>query len=70
MDIRMPNMDGLAAVRVILSETGCRVLMLTTFDTDEYVYSALCPGVSGFLLKDCPETNWPPRFEAWMPVTP
>jgi len=54
MDIRMPNMDGLAAARVILSETESRVLMLTTFDTDEYVYSALRAGASGFLLKDAP----------------
>ncbi len=54
MDIRMPNMDGLAAARVILAETGSRVLMLTTFDTDEYVYSALRAGASGFLLKDAP----------------
>ena len=54
MDIRMPNMDGLAAARVILSETKSRVLMLTTFDTDEYVYAALRAGASGFLLKDAP----------------
>jgi DNA-binding NarL/FixJ family response regulator len=54
MDIRMPNMDGLAAARVILAETDSRVLMLTTFDTDEYVYSALRAGASGFLLKDAP----------------
>jgi DNA-binding NarL/FixJ family response regulator len=54
MDIRMPNMDGLAAARVILAETDSRVLILTTFDTDEYVYSALRAGASGFLLKDAP----------------
>jgi DNA-binding NarL/FixJ family response regulator len=54
MDIRMPNMDGLAAARVILSETASRVLMLTTFDTDEYVYAALRAGARGFLLKDAP----------------
>jgi len=54
MDIRMPNMDGLAAARVILAETHSRVLMLTTFDTDEYVYAALRSGASGFLLKDAP----------------
>ncbi len=54
MDIRMPNMDGLAAARVILAETDSRVLMLTTFDTDEYVYSALRAGASGFLLKYAP----------------
>lgn len=54
MDIRMPGMDGLAAARVILKETESRVLMLTTFDSDEYVYSALRAGASGFLLKDVP----------------
>jgi DNA-binding NarL/FixJ family response regulator len=54
MDIRMPNMDGLAAARLILTETESRVLMLTTFDSDEYVYAALHAGASGFLLKDAP----------------
>jgi DNA-binding NarL/FixJ family response regulator len=54
MDIRMPVMDGLAAARVILAETDSRVLMLTTFDSDDYVYAALQAGASGFLLKDAP----------------
>ena len=54
MDIRMPNLDGLAASRVILTETGSRVLILTTFGSDEYVYAALRAGASGFLLKDAP----------------
>jgi DNA-binding NarL/FixJ family response regulator len=53
MDIRMPAMDGLAATRRILAEQAdCRVLMLTTFDLDRYVYDALAAGASGFLLKD------------------
>ncbi|WP_031186313.1 MULTISPECIES: response regulator [unclassified Streptomyces] len=53
MDIRMPVMDGLEATRHILAEApGCRVLMLTTFDLDRYVYTALSIGASGFLLKD------------------
>ena len=49
MDVRMPNMDGIEATRRI---DGPRVLILTTFDLDEYVYDALRAGASGFLLKD------------------
>ncbi|MFC5213377.1 response regulator [Streptomyces coerulescens] len=53
MDIRMPHMDGLDATRRILRQVpDCRVLMLTTFDLDRYVYTALSIGASGFLLKD------------------
>src|SRR5206468_4871863 len=53
MDIRMPNLDGLEATRRLLaSSPGPRVLMLTTFDLDEYVFEALRAGASGFLLKD------------------
>jgi DNA-binding NarL/FixJ family response regulator len=53
MDIRMPTMDGLEATRRILATpTTCRVLILTTFDLDQYVYAALAAGASGFLLKD------------------
>ncbi|GII90384.1 response regulator [Sinosporangium siamense] len=52
MDVRMPEMDGITATREIAGET--RVLILTTFDLDEYVYSALRAGASGFLLKDTP----------------
>ncbi|MGW7682624.1 response regulator [Kribbella sp. NPDC054772] len=53
MDIRMPTMDGLEATRRILATpTDCRVLILTTFDLDRYVYAALAAGASGFLLKD------------------
>ena len=47
-------MDGLEAARAILAETASHVLMLTTFDSDEYVYAALRAGASGFLLKDVP----------------
>jgi DNA-binding NarL/FixJ family response regulator len=50
MDIRMPELDGIAATRQIVPAT--RVLILTTFDLDEYVYDALAAGASGFLLKD------------------
>ncbi|WP_422769051.1 response regulator [Plantactinospora sp. WMMC1484] len=52
MDIRMPNLDGIAATARICAETSTRVLVLTTFDLDEYVYDALRAGASGFLLKD------------------
>jgi DNA-binding NarL/FixJ family response regulator len=54
MDVRMPEMDGLTATRHILSGAGAapRIIMLTTFDLDHYVYAALTAGASGFLLKD------------------
>jgi len=56
MDIRMPEMDGLEATRRILAAQGARsdvrIIMLTTFDLDQYVYAALSAGASGFLLKD------------------
>src|SRR5262249_4935266 len=54
MDVRMPAMDGLAATRLIAAETPSRILILTTFDLDEYVYTALRAGASGFVLKDTP----------------
>ena len=55
MDIRMPRVDGLAATRRILEQpTRTRVLILTTFDQDEYVFQALRAGASGFLLKTVP----------------
>jgi DNA-binding NarL/FixJ family response regulator len=54
LDIRMPGMDGLTAARRIIGETESRVLILTTFDVDEYVFEALRAGASGFLLKDVP----------------
>ena len=53
MDIRMPELDGLEATRRILAaDRGARILILTTFDLDEYVYEALRAGASGFVLKD------------------
>jgi DNA-binding NarL/FixJ family response regulator len=57
MDIRMPELDGIEATRRIIAAPGerpVRVLMLTTFDLNEYVYEALRAGASGFLLKDVP----------------
>ena len=57
MDVRMPIMDGIEATRLITSDPqlgGVRILILTTFDLDEYVYAALQAGASGFLLKDAP----------------
>jgi DNA-binding NarL/FixJ family response regulator len=55
MDIRMPELDGLQATRRILAADGAaRILILTTFDLDEYVYEALRAGASGFVLKDDP----------------
>jgi len=52
MDVRMPGMDGIEAARQLAGEGRPRILILTTFDLDEYVYDALRAGASGFLLKD------------------
>jgi DNA-binding NarL/FixJ family response regulator len=55
MDVRMPELDGIAATRIIVDDpelASSKILMLTTFDLDEYVYDALRAGASGFLLKD------------------
>jgi DNA-binding NarL/FixJ family response regulator len=63
MDIRMPRLDGIEATRRLLAEPRdppTRVLVLTTFDLDEYVYEALRAGASGFLLKDVPPEHLAP----------
>jgi DNA-binding NarL/FixJ family response regulator len=57
MDIRMPVMDGLEATRIIAESSSTRVVVLTTFDLDEYVFTALRQGASGFLLKDTPPAD-------------
>ena len=58
MDVRMPRMDGIAATRLVRERPDApRVLVLTTFDLDEYVYAALRAGASGFLLKDAPRAD-------------
>ncbi|MEN3299526.1 response regulator transcription factor [Pseudonocardia sp.] len=60
MDIRMPKLDGIEATRIICTDPALqrtRVLVLTTFDLDEYVYAALRAGASGFLLKDTPRAE-------------
>jgi DNA-binding NarL/FixJ family response regulator len=59
MDVRMPVLDGLAATRQLVGPNGSgpRVLILTTFDLDDYVYEALRAGASGFLLKDAPAAD-------------
>ena len=54
MDIRMPNMDGVEATKQLVAKSDAKVLILTTFDLDEYVFAAVRAGASGFLLKDAP----------------
>lgn len=55
MDVQMPRMDGIEATRQVIGQVpGCRVLILTTFDDDDYLFAALQAGASGFLLKNCP----------------
>jgi DNA-binding NarL/FixJ family response regulator len=71
MDIRMPNLDGLTATRQIAEggEHAPAVLVLTTFELDEYVYEALRAGAAGFLLKRIPPPTSSRRCGWWHPVT-
>jgi DNA-binding NarL/FixJ family response regulator len=58
MDVRMPELDGVEATRLIVeADCGARIIILTTFDLDEYVFAALRAGASGFLLKDAPPAD-------------
>jgi DNA-binding NarL/FixJ family response regulator len=60
MDVRMPRLDGIAATRQVTSDPDCagtRIVILTTFDLDEYVFGAIRAGASGFLLKDTPASE-------------
>ena len=66
MDIRMPKLDGVQCTKIIKENyPQIKIIILTTFDDDEYVYNALKYGASGYLLKACPWMNWPmpsPRY--------
>ena len=57
MDVRMPEMDGVQATRLSSNRDSARVIILTTFDLDQYVYAELRAGASGFLLKDAPPAD-------------
>ena len=72
MDIRMPKVDGLEATRRIYArdpDPRPKVVILTTFDADEYVYEALRAGASGFMLKDAPPSSSCKPCERWRPAT-
>ena len=71
MDVRMPELDGIEATRRLLAGAQPpRVLMLTTFDLDEYVYEAMKAGASGFLLKDTDPPELVRAVRAVRPATP
>ena len=71
MDIRMPGHDGIEATRdIVAAGLPCKVLILTTFDLDDYVYAGLRAGASGFLLKDTQPAAWSPPSAPSRPATP
>lgn len=71
MDVRMPTMDGVEATReVVAAAPETKVIVLTTFDLDEYAFSALQAGASGFLLKDAPPRTSSTRSGSSIPGTP
>ena len=70
MDIRMPVLDGIEATRrIVRASSGTRVLILTTFGLDTYVYDALRAGASGFMLKDAPPRRSSLPFGSWPAAT-
>jgi DNA-binding NarL/FixJ family response regulator len=69
MDVRMPKLDGLQATRLVLARTSCRVLILTTFDSDDYVYEALRSGPVASCSRTRPRSSCSPRCGASRPVT-
>ena len=70
MDIRMPGTDGIEATRrITAAQPDVRVLVLTTFDLDEYAFGALRAGASGFLLKDVRPPSSSPRSGRWRRAT-
>ena len=71
MDVRMPAMDGIEATRrIVASGSQARIIILTTYDLDEYVFAALRAGASGFLLKDVRPQDWWRRSGSWPAATP
>ena len=72
MDVRMPGTDGIEATRRIVagSSDAPKVLVLTTFDLDDYVYEAMRAGASGFLVKDVRPRSWSTRSAPWPGATP
>lgn len=70
LDVRMPVMDGIEACRAISASGDCRSVMLTTFDTDAYVFDALRAGASGFLLKDVRRDDLVHAVRVARPATP